>query len=109
MRSPYLPELAEALLIGLAAWRCTALVSYERGPFDVFLKFRKLLGFQHEDSGRPYSWPDGVLQKMIACPWCLGLWVAAGMWGIWQVSHAAVIVLAASAILIAVEQWSNNG
>lgn len=101
--------LAEAVLIGLAAWRLTALVSYERGPGDIALRFRKLLGFEHGDNGEPTAWPESVLAKMVACPWCLGLWVAAGCWALWEyVSEPLVMIMAASSVLIAVEKWNHG-
>jgi len=106
-----MPELAAALLIGLASWRITALIAYERGPFRIFRRFREALGVEHDDVGRggePYKWPLGSIAEAVVCPWCLGLYAAAAMWGLWQLSHAAVVVLAASAILVGVEQWNHR-
>lgn len=101
--------LAETVIIGLAAWRFTALVSYERGPGNVFLRFRKLLGFEHGDNGEPTAWPSTTLANFVACPWCLGLWMAAGCWALWEyVSEPLVVVVAASSILIAVERWNHG-
>ncbi len=96
----------QAVLIGAAAWRLTALVSYERGPFDIFLKLRGLLGFQHGDNGVPTAWPSGVIQEMISCPWCLGLWMAGAMYGLWQLEPQAVMVLAAASVVVVVERWA---
>ena len=98
----------QAALIGLSGWRIAALISYERGPFDIFLRMRQKLGFIH-NNGDPVSWPDKFISNIVACPWCLGLYATAAMWGLWQISQAAVIVIAASAILIAVERWNHNG
>ncbi len=100
--------IEQAILIGLAAWRLTALLSYERGPLDVFLRLRSLLGFEHDDDGRPESWADGVVRNLIACPWCLGLPMAAVAFGLWQVVPLAVIVLAAATVVVAVERWTNS-
>ena|SRR3990167_8019232 len=100
--------LIEAILIGLGAWRVSALFSYEKGPFDIFFKFRKFIGFEHRSTGEPIAWPDSFLTNMISCVWCVGLWSAALMWGVWQISQAAVIVLAAAAILISVEKWNHG-
>ena len=99
--------LIEAILVGLAGWRVAALISYERGPFNIFLKFRQKLGFEHKN-GEPVSWPENFLTNMISCPWCLGLYAAILMWGLWQISQAAVIVLAASSILVAAERWNHH-
>lgn len=97
--------IEQAVLIGLAAWRLTALLSYERGPFDVFLRLRERLGFEHHDSGDPSMIPDAWL--VLGCPWCLGLYMAAVVYGLWQLSSGAVLVLAASAILVAAERWNH--
>ncbi len=100
--------IEQAILIGLAAWRMTALLAYERGPFDVFVRLRTLLGFEHDDEGRPDSWPSGVLRDVISCPWCLGLPMAAVAFGLWQVVPLAVIVLAAASVVVAVEKWTHG-
>ncbi len=100
--------IEQVAIIGLAAWRLTALLSYERGPFDVFVRLRSLLGFEHDEDGKPDSWPGGVLQDVISCPWCLGLPMAAVAFGLWQVVPLAVIVLAAATVVVAVERWTNG-
>lgn len=101
--------IEEAVLIGLAAWRLTALLSYERGPFDVFLRFRQLLGFDHNEKGEPESWPGNTLARTFSCPWCLGLYMVVVSWAIWEyVEPNAVLVVAASAILVVVERWNRG-
>ncbi|KKN20379.1 hypothetical protein LCGC14_0936280 [marine sediment metagenome] len=102
--------IEEAILIGLAAWRLTALFSYERGPFDVFLRLRQFVGFDHDSlSGEPISWPGNTLPRVISCPWCLGLWVTPGVWAVWEyIDPAIVVVVAATAVLIAMEKWSHG-
>lgn len=99
--------LEQAILIGIAAWRITALLSYEQGPFDIFVRFRKFLGFDHT-FGKPISWPDTFLANIISCVWCLGIYSAAAMWGLWQLSQAAVIVIAASSVIIVLERWNHE-
>jgi len=100
--------IEQAVILGLAAWRLTALVSYERGPGDMFRRLRAMLGFQHDSGGRPTAWPSGALQEMIACPWCLGLYAAALCYGLWQITPLIPVVLAASTVLIVVEKWNNG-
>lgn len=86
--------IEQAVLIGLAAWRVTALIAYEDGPFDVFLRIRSIFKPKYENAGIPDF-----------CVWCLGLWAAVGMYGIWQLEPTVVVVIAASAVLVAVEKW----
>lgn len=95
-------------MIGLAAWRVTALLSYERGPWDVALRLRERVGFEHDDDGRVVQYPDRNLPRLIACPWCLGVWVTPLIWGLWEVWPTAVMVVAAATILVAVERWCNR-
>ncbi len=99
--------LAEVIIIGLAAWRVAALLSYEKGPLDVFLKLRIMLGFTHGSNAIPSVWPDRFLPNLVSCVWCLSVWMAAAMWGMWQLSEPFVIIVAASSILLSVERWNN--
>src|SRR5262245_39155046 len=48
----------------LATWRVARLIAYEDGPFDVIVRLRGLAG-------------SGVLGRLMDCPHCLGLWIAA--------------------------------
>ena len=101
--------IEEVIIIGLAAWRITALLSYERGPFDVFLRFRELLGFEHNENGEPTSWPRRTLTRIISCSWCLGLWVTPAIWAVWEyIDPVIVMVVAAAAVLVAVEKWAHG-
>jgi len=101
--------IEQALLIGAASWRCAALLAYERGPFDTFKRLRERLGFTHKSDGTVLSWPDTFLAQMLSCIWCVGIWTTLAMWGLWQVSHAAIIVLAAASVLVALERWNHSG
>ncbi|HEX6898973.1 MAG TPA: DUF1360 domain-containing protein [Thermoanaerobaculia bacterium] len=48
----------------LATWRVSHLIASEDGPFDVIVRLRQRAG-------------DGVLGKLMDCPYCLSLWIAA--------------------------------
>lgn len=98
--------MVEAMaIIGLSAWRLTSLLSWERGPFNVFERFRSLLGFEHDDEGVPVKWPSNVVTEAIACPWCLGLYGAAASYGLWVLSPWIPTVIAASAVVVLVERY----
>jgi len=47
----------------LATWRIAHLVAREDGPFDVIVRMRARAG-------------DGVVGRLMDCPYCLSLWVA---------------------------------
>ena len=48
----------------LSVWRITHLLAFEDGPFDAVLRLRRILG-------------ASVLGRLLECPFCLSLWVAA--------------------------------
>lgn len=99
--------LAQALLIGLAAWRLAALLVYERGPYAIFLRFRERLGYQHNEDGEPEVWPGGW-REVFSCVWCLSIWTAPLMWGLWELEELIVVVWAAAATVIIVEKWNHG-
>jgi hypothetical protein len=53
----------EFLISTLAIWRLSYLFSHEDGPFDVVIKFRKLLG-------------HGFFGSLLDCFYCLSLWIS---------------------------------
>ena len=52
------------VLAVLATWRLSHLVAREDGPFDVVLRLRARAG-------------EGMLGRLMDCPYCLSLWFAA--------------------------------
>ena len=48
----------------LATWRVAHLIAREDGPFDVVLRLRARAG-------------DGMLGRLMDCPYCLSIWIAA--------------------------------
>lgn len=48
----------------LATWRVARLIAHEDGPFGIIVRLRRRAG-------------EGVLGKLMDCPYCLGLWIAA--------------------------------
>ena len=52
------------VLCVLATWRLAHLVAREDGPFDVVLRLRARAG-------------DGMLGRLMDCPYCLSVWIAA--------------------------------
>lgn len=62
------------LLIGvLLTWRITSLINAEAGPFDMFGKFRDLMGLGFDEYNRPTYKHEAA--RMIACFWCASIWV----------------------------------
>lgn len=68
-------------VLSLACWRLSALISYETGPFEIFLRFREWIGISH-DEGQPVEIHDTgggrlvfELAELVSCVWCLSLWI----------------------------------
>jgi hypothetical protein len=55
--------VVEFVICSLAIWRLSYLFSQEDGPFDLVVKFRKLLG-------------HGFLGSLLDCFYCLSLWIS---------------------------------
>ena len=51
------------LLAILAVWRLTHMLSREDGPWDILVRLRRTAG-------------AGMLGKLVACFYCLSIWVA---------------------------------
>ena len=59
------PEFwARLTLAALACWRLTHLLAAEDGPFEIVLRLRQWLG-------------NGAAGRMMDCPHCVSVWVAA--------------------------------
>jgi hypothetical protein len=67
------------LILILACWRISALFAYECGPWDIFKKFRRIIGLVHlHDDCEPSTeyFPTNLFGKMISCVWCSSFWFA---------------------------------
>lgn len=65
--------LTKLIIIGLATWRVTNIVVYERGPWDIFIKLREALDIEHDDEGNPIA---GKPTNVLFCPYCTSVWIA---------------------------------
>jgi hypothetical protein len=68
----------------LAVWRLSSLLAFEKGPFDIFINLRKLVGISHDDEGLPDEWPHKFLPEVIHCIWCNSIWIGF----FWAVSYS---------------------
>lgn len=100
------------LILALATWRLSALLVYEAGPFDLFIRIRKLAGIGHDDSGRPDMWPDRYFAKLLSCVWCLSVQVAIVATILFAIFGNLVIIVlipfALSSLAIMVERVNNG-
>lgn len=63
----------ELVVLGLATWRISHMLTSERGPFDMFIKLRDKMGFVHDEFGHVIGRPD---TNVLACTWCTSFWIA---------------------------------
>ena len=96
--------IEQMILLGLAGFRLASLISTERGPADVFIRFRELFGFVHNEDGEVVSHPPTTFARGLACMWCSSVWMTGGAWLAWQIEPVLVLLPAAAAVAFIVEQ-----
>jgi hypothetical protein len=101
-------------IAALAVWRLAALIAYERGPFDVFVRLRTRAGITAGDDGAPAEWDEAnMLHGLMVCVWCNSVWLAlpvAVLWLVWPGGALWLCLpLALSAGAIAIERWNHHG
>lgn len=71
-----MPDWLRFILAVFACFRLAELIAVDEGPGDVLLMLRAKLGaYDLGDDGQPET---GV-GRMISCPYCLGVYIAAGL------------------------------
>lgn len=76
-------EPIDFFLLCLATWRLSSLLVNESGPFDMFLRVRKLAGIEHDDEKKPTIIHDRFFAGLLSCVWCTSIWVGAAMTAAW--------------------------
>jgi hypothetical protein len=74
-------NLLTIIILIFATWRISSLLAKEKGPWDIFEKFRTLLGVVWDVQSKPEG--TTMLSKMIVCIWCNSIWTG----GIWAISY----------------------
>ena len=69
----WVSEPLRVLLAVFAVYRLSALLAFDDGPADVFLRIRGAAGaYQYGEDGRPAR----AVGRLVSCPHCLGVWFA---------------------------------
>ena len=107
------PSLPELIIGGLAVWRVSALISYERGPFALFQRIRAAVGIDHFDDGSPDpASVHGELAQLLHCVWCVSLWIGIGWYVGFDLASQPVLlassILALSSLAILVERVNHG-
>ena len=74
------------MVLSLASWRLTVLLTIDDGPLGVFRRFR---GLVHRLDPLSLDGPA----ELIDCPYCTGVWVSAAVvvaWGLWPVATSVI-------------------
>ncbi len=74
-----MPEFKILIVLCLATWRISALLTYEAGPFNSFLELREKAGIIHDDEGEVIGHDESFIARVLECLWCNSLWVGAIM------------------------------
>jgi len=94
----------DILLLFLATWRVSHLITYEAGPYNVLGRLREFIGIKVDDLGQPYTTNEAA--EGIKCLWCNSLWFGLGWMGLYAVAPTLTFyislpfALSAAAILI---------
>jgi len=82
----------DLVVLILAAWRLTSLLSSEAGPFAILDRLRHAAGVRYDSDGIPFGLNE--LARGLVCPWCLSVWVG-GIFGLAWLLWPAVTVFVA--------------
>lgn len=84
------------IVLILATWRFSSLLSDEPGPWDIFEKFRTHIGIIYVEGSKTGE-RDGKneLAKNVLCTWCNSLYLVAPFWTLLYVLLGEIAVLIA--------------
>lgn len=91
-----IPDLLALALLGLAAYRCGALLVADEFPFGAFREWL------HDDDRCPPTPPPGSTVRPSAvlfgylwtCMSCMTVWTTIGWWAAWMIWPAGTLIVA---------------
>lgn len=101
------------LLLGIACFRLTHLIVADKITEPLRIAAERRIKRLHPAGGAARS----VVEALIGCPWCCGVWVAAALVAAWYgipvVARPLVWFLAVAGVGVAIEMatraWSETG
>ena len=93
-------EEINAIALIFATWRMTSIINREKIAYPI----RKLIGEKIDYASGMTSAPDTFVANLITCFMCLSVWVALGMFLVFQVYPPIVYVFALSGAAIFIER-----
>lgn len=99
----------EFTVLALAVWRISSLIINDAGPFEIFAKFRHLVGVRYNEHSEAYG--TNELAELFVCICCFSIWVGTA-WAIlyWYAPVVAfwlALPLSFSAVAIVVNRYAN--
>jgi len=98
------------LILALAAWRISSLLTNEFGPRKILERFRFWLGVRYDGNLTRYG--ENELAELFTCIWCLSAWVGMGItllfWIAPGVTTWLAMPFALSAAVILVDKVTNR-
>lgn len=98
------------LILALATWRISALLTKEAGPFHIFEKLRERSGITHDADGQVQMIPSKFFAELLSCVWCASIWVATGWVVLYVLAPDVATILALpfalSTVAILVDRFS---
>jgi hypothetical protein len=91
--------LLRVVLVGLGGWRLASLLVHEEGPWEVFLRLRRLATRIAPADRR------GFWELLLDCVFCASVWTVTGLWLLWLVTPVLAALPAAWTVAIIVERW----
>lgn len=82
----------EILILILATWRLTSLLSSEAGPYAILDRLRHVAGVRYDSQGTPFG--ENELARGLVCPWCLSVWIGLVFGLAWLLWSSVVIYVA---------------
>lgn len=105
-------SLIDILVLGLATWRISAMLTKEAGPFHVFEKLRELVGIQHDEDGNVSVIPNKLFAELLSCVWCMSIWAAAFWVVLWfffpDIAFYASLPFAISTVAILLDRFLDH-
>lgn len=122
-------NLTTLLLLSLAVYRLSILVSQDDGPFDVCWRLRDYVKRQYQRQdvtikddyqyrgfysmiGASHGTTDSWQFRGVSCPLCVSFWLSLAVALAWYIAPtftiAACVPFALSAVTVVIEKRSNN-
>lgn len=109
-----MPSPLDLLVLALATWRLSSLLTYERGPLwgtpprGIFERIRELAKVKHNAAGHPEVWPTNYFGELLTCVWCISPYVALALTIAYSAGGSIIIWIILPFALSAAAVWMNR-